>query len=126
MAGSLSYPNKVKDVYKSLVFYKTGDEKFYRDNGSSDVELDIGGGHAGINNDLAWLKFTTTSTVGSGNLFEIINNTVSMFSIDTDGTAKFKGQASAPSSVTNGSLYYNQTSNKLFVGIDDGAGGGGA
>ena len=96
MAGSLSHPNLIKDVYKSLVFYKTSDAKFYRDNGSSDVELDIGGGHDGINNALAWLKFTTTSTVSSGKLFELNNNSASMFSIDVDGTLQLKGQGSAP------------------------------
>lgn len=106
MAGSLSHPNKIKDVYKSLVFYKTGDSKFYRDNGSSDVELDIGGGHDGINNDLAWLKFTTTSTVNSGNLFEIINNSGSIFSLDVNGSIQLRKQSSTPTAVA-GQLHLN-------------------
>tara|TARA_Y100001951_G_C11223205_1_gene230051 strand:- start:268 stop:618 length:351 start_codon:yes stop_codon:yes gene_type:complete len=116
MAGSLSYPNKVKDVYKNLVFYKDADGKYYRDNGSSDVELVIGGGHTGINNSLAWLKFTTTSTVNSGNLFEVINDSDSIFSIDVDGTVQLTKQASSPTAST-GALHYNANTNALYLGI---------
>ena len=39
MAGSLSSPNLVKDVYTKLVFYNSTDGKLYRDNGSADVEV---------------------------------------------------------------------------------------
>ena len=39
MAGSLSSPNLVKDVYTKLVFYNSSDGKMYRDNGSNDVEV---------------------------------------------------------------------------------------
>tara|TARA_Y100001973_G_C5201146_1_gene337797 strand:+ start:2230 stop:2577 length:348 start_codon:yes stop_codon:yes gene_type:complete len=106
MAGSLSHPNKIKDVYKSLVFYKTSDGKYYRDNGTQDVELIIGGGHTGINNSLHWLKFTTTSTISSGNLFEVINNSTSMISLDVNGTLKLKEQTSAPSSPAEGQIAY--------------------
>ena len=115
MAGSLSYPNKVKDAYKSLVFYKDSDGKYYRDNGTADVELVIGGGHTGINNDLSWLKFTTTSTVGSGNLFEIENNSVSMLSLDVNGTLHLKKQASSPTAVSGGLHFTN--SGKLYIGV---------
>lgn len=106
MAGSLSHPNKIKDVYKNLVFYKVSDGKYYRDNGTQDVELTIGSGHLGINNSLNWLKFTTTSTISSGNLFEVINNSTSMFSLDVNGTLKLKEQTSAPSSPNEGELAY--------------------
>ena len=106
MAGSLSHPNKIKDVYKNLVFYKTSDGKYYRDNGTQDVELTIGSGHLGINNSLNWLKFTTTSTISSGNLFEVLNNSTSMFSLDVNGTLKLKEQASAPTSPSEGELAY--------------------
>tara|TARA_R100000458_G_C8256925_1_gene232917 strand:- start:376 stop:729 length:354 start_codon:yes stop_codon:yes gene_type:complete len=116
MAGSLSHPNKIKDVYKNLIFYKDSDGKYYRDNGTSDVELVIGGGHTGINNDLSWLKFTTTSTVSSGNLFEVINNSASMFSLNSDGTIRVKGQSSAPGSVSAGQIYYNSSDNALYLG----------
>ena len=37
MAGSLSGPNKVKDVYTKLVFYDDISGKFKRDNGTTDV-----------------------------------------------------------------------------------------
>lgn len=114
MAGSLSYPNKVKDVYKNLIFYKDSDGKYYRDNGTQDVELVIGGGHTGINNDLSWLKFTTTSTVTSGNLFELVNNGTSMFSLDVNGTLRLKSQSSAPTANT-GSVYFSGTN--LYLGV---------
>lgn len=112
MAGSLSFPNKVKDVYKNLVFLKDG--RYYRDDGTQDVELVIGGGHTGINNDLSWLKFTTTSTVSSGKLFEIENDSTSIFSLDVNGTLKLKSQSSAPTAST-GALYFNGTS--LHLGV---------
>ena len=35
MGGSLSGPNKIKDVYKKIVFY--GDNKLKIDNGTADV-----------------------------------------------------------------------------------------
>jgi len=117
MAGSLSHPNLIKDVYKQLVFYKDSDGKYYRDNGSSDVELVIGGGHTGINNDLAWLRFTTTSTVGSGKLFEVNNNSASIFSLDTNGTLQLKAQSSAPASPVAGQIYFDSSTNSLNVGI---------
>ena len=114
MAGSLSHPNKIKDVYKNLVFYKDSDSKFYRDNGTTDVELNLAGGHAGINNNLAWLKFTTTSVVNSGSLFEINNNSANVFKIDTNGTLTLKNQGSEPTAIEGG-LYYRN--GNLYLGI---------
>tara|TARA_R100000406_G_scaffold75408_1_gene55838 strand:- start:73 stop:417 length:345 start_codon:yes stop_codon:yes gene_type:complete len=114
MAGSLSHPNKIKDVYKNLVFYKDSDSKFYRDNGTTDVELNLGGGHAGINNSLAWLKFTTTSVVNSGSLFELNNNSANVFKIDTNGTLTLKNQGSEPTAIEGG-LYYRN--GNLYLGI---------
>lgn len=37
MGGSLTSPNKIKDVYKKLVFYE--DNKFKTDNGTTNVEI---------------------------------------------------------------------------------------
>ena len=37
MGGSLTSPNKIKDVYKKLVFYE--DNKFKTDNGTENVEI---------------------------------------------------------------------------------------
>jgi len=114
MAGSLSHPNKIKDVYKNLVFYKDSDSKFYRDNGTVDVELSLGGGHTGINNSLAWLNFTTTSVVSNGSLFEINNNSSNVFKIDTNGTLTLKNQTGNPTAVEGGIYFKN---GNLYLGI---------
>lgn len=37
MGGSLTGPNKIKDVYKKLVFYE--DNKFKTDDGTANVEI---------------------------------------------------------------------------------------
>ena len=107
MAGSLSSPNLVKDVYTKLVFYNSSDGKFYRDNGSDDVEVlpDLIDGNI--------LKHQTGSTVSSGDLFQILNNSTEVFSVDYAGVLKFKTQGSAPTAVTGG-LYFDGTS--IYLG----------
>ena len=76
MAGSLSAPNLVKDVYTKLVWYNTTNGKMYRDNGSTDVEVlpNLVTGNI--------LKHQTGSTVTSGDLFQILNNSTKVFSVD--------------------------------------------
>ena len=73
MAGTLSSPNKIKDVYTKLVWYNTSDSKFYRDNGTADVEVPVGSSLVTGN----ILKHQTASTVTSGDLFQILNNNTS-------------------------------------------------
>lgn len=79
MAGSLSSPNLIKDVYTKLVFYNSADGKMYRDNGSNDVEVlpDLIQGNT--------LLHQTDSTINSGYLLKTNNNTSTKFSIDYNG-----------------------------------------
>ena len=55
MGGSLTGPNKIKDVYTKLVFYDNGTLKY--DNGSADVNITSA---SGLETD-----FTTTGDSGS-------------------------------------------------------------
>ena len=84
MAGSLSSPNLVKDVYTKLVWYNTSDGKMYRDNGSTDVEVlpDLVSGNI--------LKHKTSGSVSSGDLFQILNNSTQVFSVDLSGSSAFE------------------------------------
>ena len=113
MAGSLSYPNKVKDVYTKLVFWDDSVSKLYRDNGTQNV-LVSAGGHDGIDNDKSFLQFTATSALSSGNIFTLINNSAEkQFSITYDGVVKLKDHSSVPAS-TPGGLYYKD--GELYIG----------
>jgi hypothetical protein len=113
MAGSLSSPHKVKDVYTKLVFYNTTDGKFYRDNGSSDVEVlpDLVSGNI--------LKHQTGSTVSSGDLFQILNNSTQVFSVDYQGAVHLKPRTSAPTDNAEGTIYYNSTEESLMVSVEE-------
>ena len=110
MAGSLSSPNLIKDVYKSLVFRKS-DNKFYYDSGSADVELlDLDK----LDNFIEGSKLTYNSpALSSGNIFELDNNSTEVFSIDYAGVLKFKTQGSTPTAVTGG-LYFDGTN--IYLG----------
>jgi len=109
--GSLSSPNLIKDVYKTLVFRKS-DNKFYRDDGTSDVELldlDV------VDNFVGGDRFVYTSpALVAGDIFTLNNNSTETFSIDYQGVLKFKTQASAPTAVVGG-LYFSGT--EVFLGI---------
>ena len=98
MAGSLSSPHKVKDVYTKLVWYNTTDGKMYRDNGSTDVEVlpDLISGNI--------LKHQTGSTVSSGDLFQILNNSTQVFSVDFQGAVHLKPRTSAPTDNAEGTM----------------------
>ena len=48
MGGSLTKPNRIKDVYKKLVFYDSGNFKL--DNGSTDVTITSATGFSGDTN----------------------------------------------------------------------------
>ena len=113
MAGSLSSPHKVKDVYTKLVFYNTTDGKFYRDNGSSDVEVlpDLVSGNI--------LKHQTGSTVSSGDLFQILNNSTEVFSVDHQGAVHLKPRTSAPTDNAEGTMYYNSSEGTLVVSVEE-------
>lgn len=113
MAGSLSSPNLVKDVYTKLVFYNSTDGKLYRDNGSADVEVlpDLIQGNI--------LKHKTSSSVSSGDLFQILNNTDKVFSVDYQGGVHLKPRTSAPSDNSEGTIYYNSTEGSLLVSVEE-------
>ena len=113
MAGSLSSPNLVKDVYTKLVFYNSSDGKMYRDNGSNDVEVlpDLVSGNI--------LKHQTGSTVSSGDLFQILNNSTQVFSVDYEGAVHLKPMTSAPSDNSEGTIYYNSSRDTLVVDVEE-------
>lgn len=116
MAGSLSSPNLVKDVYTKLVFYNSTDGKLYRDNGSADVEVlpDL---IQGSFNQI--LKHQTGSTVTSGDLFQILNNSTEVFSVDYQGAVHLKPRTSAPTDNSEGTVYYNSLEGSLIVSVDE-------
>lgn len=113
MAGSLSSPNLVKDVYTKLVFYNSTDGKLYRDNGSNDVEVlpDLIQGNI--------LKHQTSSTVSSGDLFQILNNSTEVFSVDHQGAVHLKPRTSAPTDNSEGTIYYNSSEGTLVVSVNE-------
>ena len=113
MAGSLSSPNLVKDVYTKLVFYNSSDGKFYRDNGSDDVEVlpDLIDGNI--------LKHQTGSTVSSGDFFQILNNSTEVFSVDHQGAVHLKPRTSAPTDNAEGTMYYNSSEGTLVVSVEE-------
>ena len=113
MAGSLSSPNIVKDVYNKLVLYNSYDGKMYRDNGSNDVEVlpDLVSGNI--------LKHQTGSTVSSGDLFQILNNSTQVFSVDYEGAVHLKPMTSAPSDNSEGTIYYNSSIDTLVVSVEE-------
>ena len=107
MAGSLSSPNLVKDVYTKLVFYNSTDGKFYRDNGSNDL----------IDGNI--LKHQTGSTVSSGDLFQILNNSTEVFSVDHQGAVHLKPRTSNPTDNAEGTMYYNSSEGSLIVSVEE-------
>ena len=113
MAGSLSSPNLVKDVYTKLVWYNTSDGKMYRDNGTADVEVlpDLIDGNI--------LKHKTGSTVSSGDLFQILNNSTEVFSVDFQGAVHLKPRTSAPTDNSEGTMYYDSSESSLMVSVEE-------
>ena len=113
MAGSLSTPNLVRDVYTKLVWYNTSDGKFYRDNGTSDEEVlpDIIQGNI--------LKHQTGSSVSSGDLFQILNNNTEVFSVDAEGGLHLYSRTTNPSNDSEGTIYYNSTNGTLMVSVEE-------
>jgi len=117
MAGSLSYPNKVKDVYTKLVFYNSSDGRLYRDDGTTDEKIGAGG-HEGIDNDLDYLKFTSDETLSTGNIFQLINNSSTEFRVTHDGVVVLKDQTGIPE-VRDGGLYFDD--GELYLGVVSGS-----
>jgi len=115
MAGTLSSPNKIKDVYTKLVWFNVSDSKFYRDNGTADVEVPVGSSLVTGN----ILKHQTSGTVSSGDLFQILNNSTEVFSVDYQGAVHLKPMTSAPTDNSEGTMYYNSTSDTLFVSVEE-------
>ena len=116
MAGSLTGPsNKIKDVYTKLVFYNTGDGKFYRDNGSVDVELSVGSDLVANN----ILKHNTTATLSSGDIFQLLNNGTEVFSVDAQGAVHLYPRTSAPTDNAEGTVYYDSTNDTLQISVEE-------
>ena len=117
MGGSLTgSSNRIKDVYTKLVFYNTSDGKFYRDTGteSGDVELVVGDDLVGTDNIL---KHNTGSTLSSGDIMQILNNSSEVFSIDHQGALHLKGLSSAPTDNDAGTLYYDSVEKTLKLSV---------
>ena len=115
MAGTLSSPNKIKDVYTKLVWYNTSDSEFYSDNGTADVEVPVGSSLVTGN----ILKHQTDSTVSSGDLFQILNNSTEVFSVDYQGAVHLKPMTSAPSDNSEGTIYYDSSNDTLVVSVEE-------
>jgi hypothetical protein len=115
MAGSLSSPHQIKDVYTKLVWYNTSDSKFYRDNGSTDVEVPVGSDLVDGN----ILKHQTASTVSSGDLFQILNNSTEVFSVDYQGAVHLTPRTTAPSDNAEGTMYYNSSEASLMISVEE-------
>ena len=115
MAGTLSSPNKIKDVYTKLVWYNTSDSKFYRDNGVADVEVPVGSSLVTGN----ILKHQTSGTVSSGDLFQILNNSTEVFSVDYQGAVHLKPMTSEPTDNAEGTIYYNSVLETMMVSVEE-------
>jgi len=115
MAGSLSSPALVKDVYTKLVFYNSSDGKFYRDNGSSDVEVPINEGLIDGN----VLVHQTSGTVSSGDLFKILNSSTGVFSVDYEGAVHLKPISGTPSDNSEGTVFYSSSEDSLVVSVEE-------
>lgn len=116
MAGSLTGPaNKVKDVYTKLVFYNAGDGKFYRDNGTVDVELAVGSSL--VDNNI--LLHNTDATLTEGDIFQLLNNNVEVFSVDAQGAVHLFPRTSAPTDNSEGSIYYDSTNDTLQISVEE-------
>jgi hypothetical protein len=115
MAGSLTYPNKVKDVYTKLVFFDDSTNTFKRDTGSIDTDLSAYMGHSGIDKTVDYLKFTSPSTLLTGNIFELVNGSGdAKFSVDVKGVVNLFNQTTTPTA-TEGGVYYKD--GELFLGV---------
>jgi hypothetical protein len=95
------------------VWYNTSDGKMYRDNGSADVEVlpDLVSGNI--------LKHQTSSSVSSGDLFQILNSSTEVFSVDYQGAVHLKPRTSAPSDNSEGTVYYDSSEDSLMVSIEE-------
>ena len=62
-----------------------------------------------------YFRFTTTSSLSSGDLVSFRNTTDTVFSIRYNGVMKLKAQASIPSAIEGG-FYYKD--DEFFVGVD--------
>ena len=120
MAGSLSSPNLIKDVYKKLVFYDTATGYLKHDNGSTDVDLLHLASVGDTDNDgrFEWNSSDAPSVgeLTSGILASFSNNSVEKFSIDFNGVLNLATQSSTPTAVAGG-LYFDGTN--LFFGITE-------
>ena len=119
MGGSLTgSSNRIKDVYTKLVFYNTTDGKFYRDTGteSGDVEVAVGDDLVGADNIL---KHNTSSTLSSGDIMQILNNSSEVFSIDHQGALHLKGFTDPPTDNGAGTLYYDSVNKTLQLSVPE-------
>lgn len=115
MAGTLD-SNLVKDIYQQLIFRKS-DGKFYRDNGSTDVELldpaNVGSSLTTANR----LSFTPSPTLTAGRIFELKNGSNEVFAVDYQGAMHLEEFASAPADNAAGTIYFNGAN--IVIAVDE-------
>ena len=118
MAGSLSSPNLIKDVYKKLVFYDASTGYIKHDNGSVDVNLlhITSVGDADNDGRFEWNSSDAPSVgeLTSGILASFSNNSVEKFSIDFNGVLNLVTQGSTPTAVAGG-VYFDGT--EIYIGV---------
>ena len=92
--------------------------KFYRDTGteSGDVEVVVGDDLVGSDNIL---KHNTSSTLSSGDIMQILNNSSEVFSIDHQGALHLKGFTDAPTDNGAGTLYYDSVNKTLQLSVPE-------
>ena len=77
--GSLTGPNKIKDVYTKLVFYDNGTLKY--DNGSADVSITSA---SGLTTDLTTAGDSGTTTISSSDTLTLTGGTGITTSVSGD------------------------------------------
>ena len=120
MAGSLSGPNKVKDVYTKLVFYDDISGKFKRDNGTTDVIqkdlLTVVGGT--VNEGLTESVKRVFDGDGVGSPLWVGTNSLQVagdLTVTVAGTLNLADKSSEPSSPTLGDI--SMVNGRLYVAI---------
>ena len=64
------------------------------------------------------LKHQTSSSVSSGDLFQILNNSTKVFSVDYQGAVHLKPRTSAPTDNSEGTVYYDSSQGSLLVSVE--------
>lgn len=100
-------------VNEGDLWYDLTTEKLKLNDGS-DWGL-ISGAASNLNDD--FFRFTTSSTLISGNVAEYINNTDTVFAVGYDGVVKLKDVDELPSTVAEGGVVFY--SGNLYLGVSE-------